>query len=369
MSSEELIARIRTAARGCTTAVSGHSPGSPAATFADLSRACEELGIDDWDLYGGGGPIARLEAELIERFGVEAAAFFPSGVMAQQAALRVHCDRAASRRVAMPDLSHLLVHEEDGPRILHDLEIHFLTRGFEVATATHLEAVPGRLGAVLAELPLRDAGCLLPTWEQLSELSAACRARGVALHIDGARIWEAQPWFDHSLAEIAALADTMYVSFYKGLAGLAGAALLGSADVVAEARLWRRRLGGTVYHATAEAVSALVGLHERLPLVPQTAAWAAQFAAALPAEIAVQPGVPQTNQFLLFATGDADAVNERTAAFVEEHRVGLPAWFPSRQPGRVQTEIVVTEAALTLDPAEMAATLAGLVSAAVPSPS
>jgi threonine aldolase len=244
--SEDLVTRVRTAARRCETTVSGQPAASPAGTFADLARACAELGIDEWDTYGAGGAVTRLEDDLKERFGVEAAAFFPSGVMAQQAALRVHCDRAGSRRVAMPDLSHLLVHEEDGPRILHELEISFLTRGFGVPTAAHLAAVPGRLGAVLVELPLRDAGCLLPTWDQLTELAAACRERGVALHVDGARIWEAQQWFDHSLAEIAAQADSMYVSFYKGLGGLSGAALLGSTDFVEEARLWRRRLGGTV---------------------------------------------------------------------------------------------------------------------------
>ena len=361
MPSEELVKRVREASRGCATAVSGQSPGSPADVFAGLERACEELGIDAWDWYGDGGAVTRLEDDLVERFGVEAAAFFPSGVMAQQVALRVHCDRAGSRRVAMPDLSHLLVHEEDGPRVLHDLEILFLTRGFEAPTATQVEALPGRLGAVLVELPLRDAGCLLPTWEQLTELAAACRERGVALHVDGARIWEAQPWFDRPLAEIAAQADSMYVSFYKGLGGLAGAALLGSRELVDEARLWRRRLGGTTYRVTAEAVSALVGLRDRLPRIPDTVDWARAFAAALPPEVAAQPAAPQTNQFLLFASGDADAVNERTATAIEERRTGLPAWWPSREPGRVQTEVVVTPAALDLDPAEMAALVADLI--------
>ena len=361
MSSEELVTRVREAARRCATAVSGQSPGSPAHAFARLAETCERLGIEEWDLYGGGGAVGRLEDDLVERFGVEAAAFFPSGVMAQQAALRVHCDRAASRHVAMPDLSHLLVHEEDGPRILHGLEISFLTRGFEAPTAAHLEAVPGRLAAVLVELPLRDAGCLLPSWDELGALSAACRARGVALHVDGARIWEAQPWFDRPLAEIAAQADSVYVSFYKGLAGLAGAALLGSKDFVAEARVWRRRLGGTVYRSTAEAVLALVGLGERLPSVPETVAWARAFAAALPAEVAVQPGEPQTNQFLLYAGGDADTINERTAAAIDAEGIGLPPWFPSRQTGRVQTEVVVTPAALTLDPDRMAALVGGVV--------
>ena len=248
MSSDDLAKRVRAASRSCADAVSGQVFRSPAEVFADLARSCDELGIEEWDVYGEFGAVQRLESELVELFGVEAAACFPSGVMAQQAALRVHTDRAASRRVALPDLSHLLLHEEDGPRLLHGLEISLLTRGFEAPAARHLAAIPGRVGAVLAELPLREAGCLLPTWDDLAALSEACRERGVALHFDGARIWEAQPWFERPLPEIAALADSLYVSFYKGLGGLAGAALLGPADFIAEARLWRRRLGGTIYH-------------------------------------------------------------------------------------------------------------------------
>jgi threonine aldolase len=263
--------------------------------------------------------------------------------------------------VALPDLSHLLLHEEDGPRLLHGLEISLLTRGFEAPTARHLAAIPGRLGAVLAELPLREAGCLLPTWDDLAELSHACRARGVVLHVDGARIWESQPWFGCPLPEIAALADSLYVSFYKGLGGMAGAALLGPADFIAEARLWRRRLGGTVYHLTAEAVSALVGLKEQLPIVADTVAWARAFTAELPSFIAVQPGVPHTNQFLAYAAGNADAVNEQLLALIEEHRIGFPAWHAAPEPGRITTEFAVSRAALKLDPAQMAALVAAAI--------
>src|SRR6478735_3200713 len=203
MASDELATRVREAARRCDTAVSGQPPAPPAQAFAALAQVCEELGVEEWDTYGAGGPVTLLEDDLVERFGVEAAAYFPSGVMAQQAALRVHCDRAGSHRVAMPDLSHLLVHEDDGPRILQQLEIVFLTRGFAAPTSARLDAMPGRLGAVLVELPLRDACCLLPTWDELVELSAACREREVALHLDGARIWEARPWFDRQLPELA----------------------------------------------------------------------------------------------------------------------------------------------------------------------
>jgi threonine aldolase len=354
MPSDELAARIRTASRSCPEAVSGRVFRSPAQVFADLSQFCGELGIEEWDVYGEFGPVGRLESELVRLFEVGAAAFFPSGIMAQQAALRVHTDRAGVRRVALPDLSHLLLHEEDGPRLLHGLEISLLTRGFDTPAARHLAAIPGRLGAVLAELPLREAGCLLPTWDELAGLSQACRDRGVALHVDGARIWESQPWFGRPLPDIAALADSLYVSFYKGLGGLAGAALLGPADFIAEARLWRRRQGGTVYHLTAEAVSALAGLKDQLPLVADTVEWARAFAAELPPFIAVQPGVPHTNQFLAYAGGDADAVNEQVLALIERRRIGLPAWHAAPVPGRVVTEFAVSRAALKLDPAAMA---------------
>jgi threonine aldolase len=365
MSSEDLVKRIRAASRDCAAAASGHAFRSPAQAFEDLARACAELGIEEWDSYGEGGAVRRLETELTKIFEVEATAFFPSGVMAQQAALRIHTDRIGSRRVALPDLSHLLVHEEDGPRILHDLEICFLTRGCEAPAARHVEAIPGRIGAVLAELPLRDAGCLLPTWDDLVKLSEACRARGTALHVDGARIWESQPWFDRTLPEIAAVADSLYVSFYKGLGGLAGAALLGPADFVAEARLWRRRLGGTIYRTTPEAVAALMGLRDRLPIMAKTVAWARAFAAELPSYITVQPGVPHTSQFKVYAAGDADIVNERVLVLIEERRIGLPAWHEAKEPGRITAEFVVTGAALGLDPAETAELAAAALSPAV----
>jgi threonine aldolase len=361
MAGNDLAKRVQDASQAYAARVSGPAFRSPAQAFADLSRACAELGIDDWDSYGERGPVQRLEAEVTGLFGVEAAAFFPSGVMAQQAALRIHVDRAGSRRVALPDLSHLLVHEEDGPRILHGLEICLLTQGFAAPAAEHVEKVPGRVGAVLIELPLRDAGCLLPSWDELTALSAACRARGIALHFDGARIWESQPWFGRPLPEIAALADSLYVSFYKGLGGIAGAALLGRADFIAEARLWRRRLGGTITRTTAEAVSALVGLRDQLPAIPGTVAWARAFAAELPPSIIVQPSVPHTSQFKVYAAAEADAVNGRVLALIDEHHVGLPAWRPTQEPGRISTELMVTVAALGLDPAGMAALVASAV--------
>jgi len=71
--------------------------------------------------------------------------------------------------------------------------------------------------------------------------------------------------------------------------------------------------------------------------------------------------VPHTNQFHVYAAGDADAVNERVLAIIEQRGIGLPAWRPAQEPGRITTEFAVTGAALELDSAEMAALVATVV--------
>ncbi len=352
--------RLREAMIACRESVFP-AYASPAEVFDGLAEACRELGIEEWDVYAERGPVARLEAEVSELLG-KPAAYFPSGVMAQQVALRIHADTAGNRRVAMPDLSHLLVHEDDGPRVLQDLRIEHLTTGRETPTKAHLDAVPGPLAACLVELPLRDAGCVLPTFDELAELAGACRERGIAFHLDGARIWESQEWFGKPLTEIVGLADTVYTSFYKGLGGLAGAALLGDDDFLAQARLWRHRMGGTLYRSTAEAVAALVGLRDRLPHIGECVTWAKSLAAALPAEITVQPPVPHTNTFLLYAAGDPEEVNTRLLAALEEHSLMFSRpWTASDEPGRVVTEVTVAQGALELDPETVAGHLAALV--------
>jgi threonine aldolase len=353
--------RFRNLAAACDDTVFWHPVEKPGEVLRRLADLADELDVR-WDQYGARGPVAVLEEQVAELFG-RPAAFFPSGVMAQQAALRTWCDRAGTRRVAMPDLSHLLVHEMDGPRRVHGLEVEHLTQGPEVATAGSLAAVPGRLGAVLVELPLRDAGCLLPTWAQLTELSDAARDRGVPLHVDGARIWESQPFWGRSFPEIAALSDSMYVSFYKGLRGLAGAALVGSDDFLEEARVWRTRMGGTLFRSTPEALAAIAGLRELLPRMGECFAWARALAAELPAYgITPNPTEPHTSTFLLHAAGDVDPVNDRLLAVMERERLQVSGpWWVSREPGRVTTEVVVSTPALEHDPARVAALLGEIV--------
>jgi threonine aldolase len=354
----DLDERFQEAARACTDTVVWHARRGPAETMRLLAVAAEELGIDDWDRYGADGAVARVEHDVAELLGQPAAVFFVSGTMAQQAVLRVWCERRRSSRVAIPDLAHQLRHETDGPRLLQGFRFEMLTQGWEAATAEKLLAIPGHreLAAVQLELPLREAGCLLPTWEQLTAFSQATRELEVPLHVDGARLWEAQPFLEHSLPEITALFDSVYVSFYKGLRGMAGAAVACGEDVAPELRAWRQRMGGTLFGMTPYALGALVGLRDELPLVADAVAWARALAAELVERgLRVQPDPPHPNTFLAFADGDPDTVNERVVAFMEREQV-MPCgrWWRARAPGVAMSEVTIHGAALDKDPATVA---------------
>ena len=357
----ELHDRFR-AAQATAETIFWRAPSTPAVMLRELAAFAEEHDIA-WDRYGERGAVAQLESEVAELLGKPAAVMFPSGIMAQQATLRAWCDRSGSRRVALPDLSHLLHHEQDGPRRVLGLELEWLTTGRETATAQALGRVGGRLGAAMVELPLRDAGCLLPTWDELVELSAAARARGVPLHADGARIWESVPHWGRSLAEAADLVDSMYVSLYKGLGGPSGALVVCPEDLAGELRSWRARMGGTLFSLTAPALGGLVGLREHLERFGDYRAWAIELAAALHGHgIRTFPEAPHIATFLAYAPGTADEVNERVVAFAEERGIVVSGlWRDTDVPGWVETELTCYESAIGHDPGEVA----GLMAAAV----
>lgn len=355
------------AVAAATEAIFWRPPSTPAATLAALAAFAEEHDIG-WDRYGERGAVAQLETEVAELLGKPAAVMFPSGVMAQQAVLRAWCDRSGSRRVALPDLSHLLHHEQDGPRRVLGLELEWLTTGRQTPTAEALAAVGGRLGAAMVELPLRDAGCLLPTWDELVALSAAARERGVPLHADGARIWESAPHWDRPLAEIGDLFDSVYVSLYKGLGATSGALVACPDDLAGELRTWRARMGGTLHSMTAAAVGGLKGLRERLTGFADQRTWAIELAAALNGRgFRTFPEVPHVATFLVHAPGEADALNERLLAFAEERGI-LPSglWRPADVPGWSVTELACYESAIGHDPVAVAGWMAEAVGEMTP---
>ena len=352
------------ARRGCTRWLVGHGDITPTAWLAELVDAATE---PDLDRYGSGGEVEALEREVAQLLGTESAVFMPSGVMAQQAALRSWVERSSTDAVAVHGLSHFVLHERDALSQLHHLRVQLLTQEPRPATVADLDDLAGPLAAVSVELPLRDAGFLLPTWDELVAFTARARERGVPIHLDGARLWESQPFYDRPHAEIAALFDSVYVSFYKGLGGIAGAALAGSHDLVAQARRWQARHGGTLFSMLPYAVGARDGLRRRLPKMAAYGVRAQELAAGLDSldGVRVHPNPPHTNAFRVFAELPVELLDEATLRIMETDRVALPSWWrPAEVPGWAMTELHVGDATLAWALEDQLAAMRGLFSTA-----
>jgi threonine aldolase len=322
---------------------------------------------DEPDVYGVGGAVTRLEDRVAELLGKEAAVLMPTGSMATQVALRLHADARSCRTVAFHPRAHIEVHERKGYAVVHGLTGHLLGDADRLVTPDDLLEVREPLAAMLLELPQRDLGGLLPEWDDLVAQTAWARERGIATHMDGARLWEAQPYYGRPHAEIAALFDTVYVSLYKGLEGLAGALLAGPADHVAQAREWRARLGGQLHNAWPLAVTAEIGLDNLVPRMPAFWARARELAAAMAAVpgVEVVPDPPQTPLFHVLVHAPKADLERAHAQLVAERGVEFFRYArTTTSPRWSRFELTVGENAMAFDVEEVRDVMTELVSAA-----
>ena len=210
-----------------------------------LKQAFEHMEGDlEADLYGKGPSIRTFEQKMAAYLGKESAVFFPSGTMAQQIALRIWSDEKGINKVAYHPLSHLELHEEDAIKELHHLEPVLLAEKNRLIGLEDIANLEEDISCLLLELPQREIGGQLPSYETLIDLSDYCRDYGIRLHLDGARLLEVLPYYEKTAAEICSLFDSVYLSFYKGVGGIAGAILAGSESFTEKSKVWKRRHGG-----------------------------------------------------------------------------------------------------------------------------
>ncbi len=291
------------------------------------------------DAYGKGGFVNVLESEIAELMGKEAAVYMPSGTMAQQIALRIWSDRAQNKSVAFHPLCHLQIHEHMAYQELHHLEAVLLGEPDRLFTSEDLATVNHPLAALLIELPQREIGGSLPTWQELEAITQLAKSKGTKLHLDGARLWECGPYYERSYKEIVADFDSVYVSFYKVLSGLPGAALAGPADFIEEARIWMRRHGGNLHMASPGAVSAKLGLETYLPRIPLYVTKASEVAAILNrfSGVRVVPEQPKTNMMHVRFEASAEKVMDAVGQIAAREKCLLFGWArPENDGSRVE---------------------------------
>ncbi|WP_406069951.1 threonine aldolase family protein [Streptomyces sp. NBC_01020] len=315
------------------------------------------------DIYGG-GVVAALEERVAGLLGFPAAAFFPTGTMAQQVALRCWAGRTGDPVVALHPMAHPELHERGAFGAVSGLRTVHPTSAPRLPTAAEVRDFEEPFGTLMLELPLRDAGFVLPTWDELVAVAGAARERDAVVHLDGARLWECAPHFGRELAEIAGVADSVYVSLYKSLDGLSGAVLAGPASLIDEARTWRHRYGGALFQQYPAALSALLGLERELPRLPSYVAHAKVVAAGLTDGFRaagvpwfrVNPEVPHTHQFQVWLPYEADVLSEAAVVQAEETGVALFQRFhpaPGGVPGVSLAEVTVSAPGLSWSAADV----------------
>lgn len=220
-------------------------PGHGRRNVQVLKDAFEKVdGQLDSDIYGSGKVIEEFQDKMAAFLGKEKAVFFPSGTMAQQIALRIWCDEQGLPKVAYHPLSHLEIHEEDGLKELHNINTVLLADETRVIELEDVVSMKESVACLLLELPQREIGGQLPSYETLAAISSYCQKNGIKLHLDGARLLEVLPYYDKTASEVCGLFDSVYLSFYKGIGGIAGAILAGEEKFISESKIWKRRYGG-----------------------------------------------------------------------------------------------------------------------------
>jgi threonine aldolase len=270
-----------------------------------MRRAMAEAEVGD-DVYGEDPTITALEERVAGMFGHEAALFVPSGTMGNQIGMRLVC--------------------EPGQEVLCDADAHVVTYEmgaaaaiFGISTRTVVSGAPGRgqgrldaqqlidqvrpktdwhltaTAAVAVENSHNRGGGLVQPVNELRKLWNWSRGAGVAVHLDGARIWNAAVASGTELSTYGRLADTASVCLSKGLGAPVGSVLVASAERIATARLWRKRLGGGMRQAGVLAAAGLHALDHHLPRLAEDH----EHAQLLAKRLGVDPSTVETNMVVL----------------------------------------------------------------------
>jgi threonine aldolase len=267
---------------------------------AGMRRAMADAEVGD-DVYEEDPTVRALEERTADLFGHEAALFVPSGTMGNQIGMRLVC--------------------EPGQEVLCDADAHVVTYEMGAAAAifgisTRTVVSPGgRLGAqaLIDQVRPKDnwhltataavgventhnrGGGLVQPLEELQQLWNWSRQNDVAVHLDGARIWNAHVASGVPLSTYGGLADTASVCFSKGLGTPVGSVLVSSAERIATARLWRKRLGGGMRQVGVLAAACLYALDNHLGRLGEDH----EHAQLLAKRLGVDPSTVQTNMVVL----------------------------------------------------------------------
>ncbi|WP_347350031.1 GntG family PLP-dependent aldolase [Intrasporangium sp.] len=246
------------------------------------------------DVFGEDPTLRALEERVAQLLGQQAGLFTPSGSMANQLGVRLHAGPGVE--LVSDSLAHVVRAELGAAAALSGITSRTWVaeagrfRAADAAAMMVTGVGPYQVctGVVVVENTHNFGGGTVQPLEEIRAARRLTRAAGVAMHLDGARLWNAHVATGIALADYGREFDTVSVCLSKGLGAPVGSVLLGSADAMAEARVWRKRLGGGMRQAGILAAAGLYALDHHLERLAEDHARAHRAAVAM-AE--VTPGV------------------------------------------------------------------------------
>lgn len=283
--------------------------------------------------------VLRLESELAQRFGQEAAIFVPSSTMANQIALL--CQVQRGQEVLAEETSHIFRYEAGGPAFLSGAVMTGLPGVAGVITGDAITRIAQTSESehrpctrmVIIENTHNVSGARVWPLAALDDVYDTASALGLAVHIDGARIYNAAVAQDVAVDRIGSRAQSIALCFSKGLGCPAGAALIGRAEVLQPARRLRQMLGGSLRQAGVLAGAALYALDHNVDRLAEDHANARELASRLfDAGMAVNPSTIDTNFVFL----DVGAMGYTAAEATDRLNSQGVRWSRAHHPGTLR---------------------------------
>ena len=299
----------------------------PTAAMWDAMRAAE-LGDD---VFGDDPTVNALQARIAAELGFEAALFMPTGTQSNLCALMSHCQRGDEYIVGQ--MAHTYRWEGGGAAVLGSIQPQPLPNQPDGSLAlADIEAAIKPDDAHYARTRLLTlentwGGQVLPL-PYIEAATALARSRGLATHLDGARLFNAAVASGLPAREIARHFDSVSVCFSKGLGTPAGSALCGSRALIASAHRWRKMAGGGMRQSGVLAAAALHALDHHVQRLADDHANARRLADGLRGLPGVSVTPPQTNIVFVDltpekATGAVERLRQRGVLATGLYRLRL----------------------------------------------
>ncbi len=265
-----------------------------------MAMASAEVGDD---VYGEDPTVRALEDRVADLLGHESALFTPSGSMANQLGIRLHV--GPGQELIADELAHVLRGEMGAAAVFSGISSRSwkAPRGL-LDPAAALQLMAPNAGtylvstkAIVVENTHNFGGGTVQPLEAIASLRAATQPLGVAMHLDGARLWNAHVATGIELTAYGQFFDTVSVCLSKGLGAPVGSLLAGSREHIAEARVWRKRYGGGMRQSGILAAAGLWALDHHIKRLADDHARARTFSEAVASRFSgvIEPEHVQTN--------------------------------------------------------------------------